>query len=133
MKNISISTKKNFWEVYISLSFLQNLIFTICGSVFYFALGSIRIDRMYDYPNVKELDKDYDVKLAIGSLAIVNGFVYLVDTAFGVIDLKNDDWGNIWLIKSVWMLEVCFGGSLKDWMAEFSQLWCRSYFILIKY
>ena len=32
-----------------------------------------------------------DTKLALGSLAIINGFVYLGDLALGVIDLKRED------------------------------------------
>lgn len=65
----------------------QNILFSLCGSIFYFALGSIRIDRMIP----EGVDKDHEVKLAIGAMAIINGFVYLADTALAVVDLKNDD------------------------------------------
>ena len=56
------------------------------GCAFYIGLGSNRI--AHTWMNVAKTNKD--MKLSIGALAIINGFVYLVDVLFAVIDLKND-------------------------------------------
>ena len=58
----------------------------MCGSAFYLALGSNRIAHTWD--DLPATNRN--MKLTIGALAIINGIVYLVDTLFAIIDLKND-------------------------------------------
>ena len=75
----------------------QNLLITLCGSLFYFALGANRIAHIYEPWDslTSEMEENLlhtSTKLALGSLAIINGFVYLGDLVLGLLDCKKDEW-----------------------------------------
>ena len=79
----------------LSLSFSQNILICFFGMVFYFALGGNRIANTFEPPVIPIEGVTFNAhtatKLSLGSMAIINGFVYLADTIFGIIDLKNSE------------------------------------------
>eukprot|EP00088_Acartia_fossae_P045093 TRINITY_DN4824_c3_g1_i1.p1 TRINITY_DN4824_c3_g1~~TRINITY_DN4824_c3_g1_i1.p1 ORF type:complete len:143 (-),score=25.68 TRINITY_DN4824_c3_g1_i1:543-971(-) len=69
---------------------VQLILFNLCGFFFFLSSGSMAIDAYKEYKG--DLFKKFkDQGLAMGSMAIINGAVFLADTLISVLALRKSD------------------------------------------
>lgn len=71
-----------------------HLLFNAFGFLFFISIGSVQISEWSGRPETPTIANDnpaYNVSLALGmgSMAIITGVIFLVDTVFSVLDLLN--------------------------------------------
>jgi len=68
---------------------VQNLIYTCMGFIFFLSVGSVQIGKTRTLNKYETVEKKSN-RMAMGSISILTGFVFLGDTIFTVYQVKKD-------------------------------------------